>query len=223
MKIQIEDLTIKYKFLKREKTILNNVNFKIEEGSLTAITGKSGCGKTTLIESIAGLIKSDGKILIDEININGLKEKERALFRLNNIGYISQFPSLIDELDVEHNITLSIHLNNKVEDHPYINHLMDLLNITDIRKNYPCELSGGQRQRVVLARAMVNKPKLVLADEPTGNLDNINTLGVLEALKKCQREYNQTILLVTHNINVAKQCDRIFMLEDCAIKELIIK
>lgn len=216
MLIEINQLSMKY----RKHQILNSINLKIDENSFIGITGKSGSGKTTLLNLIGGLIKPfSGEILIKGQDITKYNETKLAEYRRKRIGFVFQSYNLMSELTVYENILLPIHLDKQKEDANYIHQIMQVLDIVQLKEAYPDELSGGEQQRVAIARAMANKPVLILADEPTGNLDEENSLIVLNLLKECQRLYNQTILLVTHDINIAKQCDHIFMIENGSIIE----
>lgn len=216
MLIEINQLSMKY----RKHQILNSINLKIDENSFIGITGKSGSGKTTLLNLIGGLIKPfSGEILIKGQDITKYNETKPAEYRRKRIGFVFQSYNLMSELTVYENILLPIHLDKQKEDANYIHQIMQILDIVQLKEAYPDELSGGEQQRVAIARAMANKPVLILADEPTGNLDEENSLIVLNLLKECQRLYNQTILLVTHDINIAKQCDHIFMIENGSIIE----
>lgn len=216
MLIEIKQLSVKY----RKHQILNSINLKIEENSFIGITGKSGSGKTTLLNLIGGLIKPfSGEILINGQDITKYNEAKLAEYRRKKIGFVFQSYNLMSELTVYENILLPIHLDKQKEDVNYIHQIMQILDIVHLKEAYPDELSGGEQQRVAIARAMANKPVLILADEPTGNLDEENSLIVLNLLKECQCLYNQTILLVTHDINIAKQCDHIFIIENGSIKE----
>ena len=200
--------------------ILNAIDLNIEANSFVAITGRSGSGKTTLLNLIGGLLKPvSGEICVNGEKITSYHEARLAEYRRKNIGYVFQTYNLMPELTVYENILLPIHLDKQKEDQKYIDQIMKTLNIEQLKDAYIDELSGGEQQRAALARAMANKPILILADEPTGNLDEENSLIVLNLLKTCQRLYNQTILLVTHDMNIAKQCDRIFIIENGSMSE----
>ena len=200
--------------------ILNAIDLNIEANSFVAITGRSGSGKTTLLNLIGGLLKPvSGEICVNGEKITSYHEARLAEYRRKNIGYVFQTYNLMPELTVYENILLPIHLDKQKEDQKYIDQIMKTLNIEQLKDAYIDELSGGEQQRAALARAMANKPILILADEPTGNLDEENSLIVLNLLKTCQRLYNQTILLVTHDMNIAKQFDRIFIIENGSMSE----
>ena len=197
-----------------EVKALNNINFKINKGEFVVIVGKSGSGKSTLLHLMAGLeTPTEGKIVIDGVDIASSSEKERSLMRRKKIGLIFQAYNLIPILNVEENIKLAT-MNNKNKDEKYIEDIMDLLDIKNRRNHLPNQLSGGQQQRVAIARALVNKPAIILADEPTGNLDTKTEEEVLKLLKKSQKAYNQTIIMITHNLNIAKYADRVINIQD---------
>ena len=212
--LSIENLTKVYGSKEIEVKALNNINLKINEGEFVVIVGKSGSGKSTLLHLMAGLeTPTEGKIVIDGVDIASLNEKERSLMRRKKIGLIFQAYNLIPILNVEENIKLAT-MNNKNKDEKYIEDIMDLLDIKSRRNHLPNQLSGGQQQRVAIARALVNKPAIILADEPTGNLDTKTEEEVLKLLKKSQKAYNQTIIMITHNLNIAKYADRVINIQD---------
>lgn len=212
--LSIENLTKVYGSKEIEVKALNNINLKINEGEFVVIVGKSGSGKSTLLHLMAGLeTPTEGKIVIDGVDIASLSEKERSLMRRKKIGLIFQAYNLIPILNVEENIKLAT-MNSKNKDEKYIEDIMDLLDIKSRRNHLPNQLSGGQQQRVAIARALVNKPAIILADEPTGNLDTKTEEEVLKLLKKSQKAYNQTIIMITHNLNIAKYADRVINIQD---------
>ena len=212
--LSIENLTKVYGSKEIEVKALNNINFKINKGEFVVIVGKSGSGKSTLLHLMAGLeTPTEGKIVIDGVDIASLNEKERSLMRRKKIGLIFQAYNLIPILNVEENIKLAT-MNNKNKDEKYIEDIMDLLDIKNRRNHLPNQLSGGQQQRVAIARALVNKPAIILADEPTGNLDTKTEEEVLKLLKKSQKAYNQTIIMITHNLNITKYADRVINIQD---------
>ena len=193
---------------------LKNINLSIKQGEFIAITGASGSGKSTLLHLLGGVDKpSSGKVIVDNIDIYSLKEKELSIFRRRKVGFIFQFYNLIPVLTAEENILMPLLLDNKKEDKDYINELLTILDITNRRTHLPSELSGGQQQRVSIGRALAYKPSIVLADEPTGNLDSKNSKEIVELLKFSVKKYNQTLILITHDINIAKQADRIINIE----------
>ena len=212
--LSIENLTKVYGSKEIEVKALNNINLKINKGEFVVIVGKSGSGKSTLLHLMAGLeTPTEGKIVIDGVDIASLSEKERSLMRREKIGLIFQAYNLIPILNVEENIKLAT-MNNKNKDEKYIEDIMDLLDIKSRRNHLPNQLSGGQQQRVAISRALVNKPAIILADEPTGNLDTKTEEEVLKLLKKSQKAYNQTIIMITHNLNIAKYADRVINIQD---------
>ncbi|KPI49875.1 MULTISPECIES: ABC transporter ATP-binding protein [unclassified Clostridioides] len=195
---------------------LNGVSIEIERATFTAIVGTSGSGKSTLLNIIGGLDNpTSGDVIIKGKNISKIGKKDLTVFRRRNIGFIFQNYSLIPVLNTYDNITLPVTLDrgNNV-DHEYIEMLMNTLGIWDKRLKFPNELSGGQQQRVAIARALANKPALILADEPTGNLDSKTTMEVVCLLKESSAKFHQTILMVTHNENIAQVCDSIIHIED---------
>ncbi|MCC0643265.1 MULTISPECIES: ABC transporter ATP-binding protein [unclassified Clostridioides] len=195
---------------------LNGVSIEIEQATFTAIVGTSGSGKSTLLNIIGGLDNpSSGDVIIKGKNISKLRKKDLTVFRRRNIGFIFQNYSLIPVLNVYDNIALPVALDKgSYVDHDYIEMLMNTLGIWDKRLKFPSELSGGQQQRVAIARALSNKPALILADEPTGNLDSKTTMEVVCLLKESSAKFHQTILMVTHNENIAQICDSIIHIED---------
>ncbi|MCC0636473.1 MULTISPECIES: ABC transporter ATP-binding protein [unclassified Clostridioides] len=195
---------------------LNGVSIEIEKATFTAIVGTSGSGKSTLLNIIGGLDSpSSGDVIIKGKNISKLRKKDLTVFRRRNIGFIFQNYSLIPVLNVYDNIALPVTLDKgNYVDHSYIEMLMNTLGIWDKRLKFPSELSGGQQQRVAIARALANKPALILADEPTGNLDSKTTMEVVCLLKESSAKFHQTILMVTHNENIAQICDSIIHIED---------
>lgn len=194
---------------------LNHISIDIEEGTIVAITGTSGSGKSTLLHVIGGLESPDaGEVYIENKNIYKLSQQQLTILRRRRIGFIFQFYNLVPTINVYENIVLPIHLDGQDEDKEYIEELLEMLNLEDKKYNYIDELSGGQQQRVAIARALASKPEIILADEPTGNLDSVNSQEVLDVLRKSQRKYNQTIILVTHDARIASYADRIIRIED---------
>ncbi|HBG7260527.1 ABC transporter ATP-binding protein [Clostridioides difficile] len=195
---------------------LNGVSIEIERDTFTAIVGTSGSGKSTLLNIIGGLNNpTSGDVIIKGKNISKIGKKDLTVFRRRNIGFIFQNYSLMPVLNTYDNIALPVTLDkgNHI-DHEYIEMLMKTLGIWDKRLKFPSELSGGQQQRVAIARALANKPALILADEPTGNLDSKTTMEVVCLLKESSAKFHQTILMVTHNENIAQVCDSIIHIED---------
>lgn len=217
--LKIKDLSKTYGKDEAKVNALNNVNLEIHKGEFVVIVGKSGSGKSTLLHIMTGLeTPTKGDVFIDNIKIASLNEKERSLLRKENIGLIFQSYNLIPVLTVEENIKLpTINTNNKDED--YVNELMALLSLDNRKTHLPNELSGGQQQRVAIARALVNKPSIIFADEPTGNLDTKTELEVLNLLKESQKKYKQTIVMITHNMDIIKYADRVIQIEDGFVRE----
>lgn len=217
--LKVKNLTKTYGKDQTKVNALNDVNLEINKGEFVAIVGKSGSGKSTLLHIMAGLeTPSVGDVLIDNISLSSLDEKKRSLLRKEKIGLIFQSYNLIPVLTVEENIKLpTINTNN--QDDNYVNELMEMLSIKDRNTHLPNELSGGQQQRVAIARALVNKPAIIFADEPTGNLDTKTETEVLKLLKESQKKYNQTIVMITHNVNILEYVDRVIKIEDGFIRE----
>ncbi len=194
---------------------LDGVNLTVEEGEFIAITGASGSGKSTLLHCIGSVdIPTSGSILINGEDIHKLNDEKQSKMRRSSIGLIYQFYNLIPTLNVLENISLPADLDGKKIDVTYENELIELLGLRDRVKHLPNELSGGQQQRVSIARALINHPVLLLADEPTGNLDSKNSKEIMELLVSANTKYNQTIILVTHDMNLAKYAKRIITIED---------
>ncbi|EQK45266.1 MULTISPECIES: ABC transporter ATP-binding protein [Paraclostridium] len=198
---------------------LNNVNINIEKGEFVAIIGPSGSGKSTLLHLLGGLEKiSSGSIKVNGKDISKLKDMELAEYRRKEVGFVFQQYNLIPVLNVEENIELPLMLGNDDIDEIYINELIDVLGLKDRKNHLPSQLSGGQQQRVAIGRALSTKPSIILADEPTGNLDSKTTDEVMELLKKSIRKFKQTLIVITHDINIAKKADRIINIVDGTIK-----
>lgn len=197
-------------------TALSDVTLSAEQGEFAAIVGASGSGKSTLLNLIGGLdVPTRGKVVIRDHDIAELKRKELTIFRRRNIGFVFQNYSLMPVLNVYDNVALPVTFDKgKYMDHSYIEDLLKELGLWEKRKSYPNELSGGQQQRAALARALANKPAIILADEPTGNLDSRTAIEVMGLLKSSSKKYNQTILMVTHNEALAQTCDRMIRIED---------
>lgn len=199
---------------------LDDVSFTVEKGEFLAIIGASGSGKSTLLHILGGVDKaSSGEVFINERNITYMSCEQSAIFRRQNIGLIYQFYNLIPVLDVEENITLPLKLDGKNVNQSELNAIIEMLDLKNRKHHLPSELSGGQQQRVAIGRAVISKPQLILADEPTGNLDQRNGKEVLSYLKHINETQKQTIILVTHDMTVAKQAKRIIKMEDGKIVE----
>lgn len=213
--IEVKNLNKIYGSGEAEVKALKNINLNIEQGEFVAIVGQSGSGKSTLLHLIGGVdIPSSGEVIIDGKNIYKLKEKELSILRRRKLGFIFQFFNLIPVLTVQENIEMPVLLDNEKIDKKYMSELLRILGLEERKNNYPSQLSGGQQQRVSIGRALANKPSIILADEPTGNLDSKNSKEVLELLKYCAKKYNQTLILITHDINIAKSSDRVITIED---------
>ena len=213
--IEIKNLCKVYGKGEVEVKALDNINLNIEQGEFVAIVGPSGSGKSTLLHLLGGVDKpTSGEVIIKGESIYKLKEKELSILRRRNLGFVFQFFNLIPVLTAEENIEMPVLLDNGKIDKNYMNELLKLLGLEERRNHHPAELSGGQQQRVSIGRALANKPSIILADEPTGNLDSKNSKEVLELLKYCAKKYNQTLILITHDINIAKSADRVITIED---------
>lgn len=198
---------------------LDNININIEKGEFVAIIGPSGSGKSTLLHLLGGLERlSGGSIKVNEKDISKLKDKDLAEYRRKEVGFVFQQYNLIPVLNVEENIELPLMLGNDDIDEIYISELIDILGLKERKKHLPSQLSGGQQQRVAIGRALSTKPSIILADEPTGNLDSKTTEEVMELLKKSIKKYNQTLIVITHDQNIAKKADRIINIVDGHIK-----
>lgn len=199
---------------------LKNVNFSIKKGEFISIIGESGSGKSTLLNVIGMLDNpTSGKIIIDGVEQKSMSMDQQAIFRRDNIGFIFQSFNLIQELTVEQNIAFPILLSHKKPEMQRIDSIIRKLGLNERRDHMPSQLSGGQQQRVAIGRALVTEPKLILADEPTGNLDSKNSQEVIRLLLETSKEYNKTVLLITHNAGIAKLADRIFYVKDGYIDE----
>ena len=213
--IEVKNLSKIYGSGEAEVKALKNINLNIEQGEFVAIVGPSGSGKSTLLNLLGGVDKpSSGEVIIKGESIYKLREKELSILRRRKLGFVFQFFNLIPVLTAEENIEMPVLLDNGKIDKNYMNELLKLLGLEERRNHHPSELSGGQQQRVSIGRALANKPSIILADEPTGNLDSKNSKEVLELLKYCAKKYNQTLILLTHDINIAKSADRVITIED---------
>ena len=213
--LRVENLTKIYGKDSTKVTALDNVSFSVEKGEFAAIVGASGSGKSTLLHLIGGVDRpTSGKVYIGDRDIYDLDDDSLAIFRRRQIGLIYQFYNLIPILNVEENITLPLALDGRVVDKNELDKLIDLLGLSDRKEHLPNELSGGQQQRTSIGRALITRPSIILADEPTGNLDSGSGSEVVSLLKKSNKEYKQTIVMITHNMEIAKCADRIIELED---------
>ena len=200
---------------------LKNVSFSLEKGQFAAVVGESGSGKSTLLNCIGALdTPTSGTIQIDGQDLFSMKEEKRTIFRRRNIGFIFQSFQLVPELDVEQNIIFPLLLDYKKPNPSKVEEILEVLGLTARRHHLPSQLSAGQQQRVAIGRALITKPKLILADEPTGNLDSKNSSDVIALLTQASRRYQQTILMITHNSNLTASVDRVFRVRDGVLKEL---
>ena len=194
---------------------VDGISFSVEKGSFTAIVGTSGSGKTTLLNLLGGLDYADsGEVIVDGHSILNMKEEELTIFRRRNIGFVFQNYNLVSVQNVYKNIVLPIRLDGNRPDKVYIGHICDVLGIDKKMDRYPNQLSGGQQQRAAIARALASRPSILLADEPTGNLDSRSTQEVLGLLKLTGERFHQTIVMITHNEALAQLCDRVIHVED---------
>ena len=217
--LKIENLSKTYGKNEAKVDALKNINLSINKGEFVAIVGPSGSGKSTLLHLIGGVDKpSEGKVYINDVDIYNLKEKDLSIFRRRNVGLIYQFYNLIPVLSAKENILLPAELDNRKIDKEYLDDLLNTLGLKERENHLPNELSGGQQQRTSIGRALINRPAVILADEPTGNLDSKNSKEVLELLKLSVKKYNQTLIMITHDSNIALQADRVITIEDGIIK-----
>lgn len=200
---------------------LKKVSFSVPKGEYVAIVGESGSGKSTLLNMIGALDNpTSGKVLIDGKDIFKMKESKLTIFRRRNIGFIFQAFNLIPELTVEQNIIFPVLLDYQKPDQRYLEELLEVLNLKDRRNHLPSQLSGGQQQRVAIGRALITRPALILADEPTGNLDSQNSSEVITLLKNASKRYAQTIIMITHNRSIAQTADRVLQVSDGVLTDL---
>ena len=213
--LRVENLTKIYGKNETRVVALDNVNFSVEKGEFVAIVGASGSGKSTLLHLIGGVDRpTHGKVYIDNKDIYQMNDDKLAIFRRRQIGLIYQFYNLIPILNIEENITLPLDLDNRKVDKNELNNLIKLLGLDKRKKHLPNQLSGGEQQRCSIGRALITKPSIILADEPTGNLDTKASDEIVELLRKSNKEYKQTIIMITHNMEIAKCADRIIKIED---------
>ena len=218
--LKVENLTKIYGKDTTKVIALDNISFTIEKGEFVAIVGASGSGKSTLLHIIGGVDRpTSGKVYIDGKDIFKLNDDKLAIFRRRQIGLIYQFYNLIPILNVEENISLPLSLDNREIDKEELNEMLKLLGLENRKKHLPNELSGGQQQRTSIGRALITKPTIILADEPTGNLDSKSSDEIVALLKKSNKDLKQTIIMITHNMEIAKYADRIIKIEDGKIVE----
>ncbi|MEE0967502.1 MAG: ABC transporter ATP-binding protein [Bacilli bacterium] len=218
--LEIKNLTKIYGKGDNQVIALDNVSFEVEQGEFIAIIGPSGSGKSTLLHLIGGVDKpTSGEVYVNGVNVYKQSEENLAIFRRREVGLIYQFYNLIPMLTVEENMTLPVLLDNRKVDYERYHEILNLLMLHGRSQHLPKELSGGQQQRVSIGRALMNNPSVILADEPTGNLDSQNSKEVIDLLKLTQKKYNQTLIIITHDERIAMQADRIVVIEDGKIKK----
>lgn len=218
--LKVENLTKTYGNGENLVNAVDDVSFSVEKGEFLAIVGASGSGKSTLLHLIGGVDRpTSGKIFVDGNDISKMNDDKLAVFRRRQVGIVYQFYNLIPILTVEENITLPCDLDGRGVDRERLEMILDSFGLRARRKHLPNQLSGGQQQRTSIARALINNPSLVLADEPTGNLDSKSSEEVMSMLKICNQSYGQTVIMITHNLDIAKQADRIITISDGKIVE----
>ena len=218
--LKVENLSKVYGAKENKVVALDNVSFSVNKGEFVAIVGHSGSGKSTLLHLIGGVDRpTKGKVIIEGNDIYTLNDDNLAIFRRRQVGLIYQFYNLIPILNVEENIVLPLELDGKKVDKNELNELLDTLGLTNRRTHLPNELSGGQQQRTSIGMAIITHPAIILADEPTGNLDSKASEEIMELLKLSNKKYKQTIIMITHNLELAAQADRVMTIEDGHIKE----
>ena len=213
--LTVENLTKIYGAGNAEVRALDGVSFSVEKGEFLAIIGPSGSGKSTLLHALGGVDRpTSGKVYMNGQDVYAQNEEQLAIFRRRHVGLIYQFYNLIPVLNVVENMTLPVRMDGRRVNEERLNELLHLLALEDRKNNLPNQLSGGQQQRVSIGRALMNAPEIVLADEPTGNLDSKNSREIVELLKLSNRKYNQTLIVITHDEQIALQADRVIAIED---------
>lgn len=213
--LKVENLKRVYGTGASKVVALDNVSFTVEKGEFVSIVGASGSGKSTLLHLIGGVDRpTSGKVFINDEDIYKLNNDDLAIFRRRQIGLIYQFYNLIPILNVIENISLPLELDGRKPDKKDLNEMLELLGLENRKSHLPSQLSGGEQQRVSIGRALITRPSLILADEPTGNLDSKASEEIVNLLKKTNKKYNQTIIMITHNLEIAKMTDRIITIED---------
>ena len=213
--LRVENLCKTYGKGKNEVKALDNVSFSVKKGEFIAIIGPSGSGKSTLLHILGGVDKpTSGKVFMNDHDVYVQNDEQLAIFRRRQVGLICQFYNLIPVLNVVENMTLPLKLDGQKVNEERVNELLELLGLAERRKHLPSQLSGGQQQRVSIGRALINAPALVLADEPTGNLDSKSSQEIIGLLKYSNKKYGQTLVVITHDENIALQADRIIRIED---------
>lgn len=219
--LKVQNLCKTYGTGENSVKALKNVSFTMQKGEFATVVGESGSGKTTLLNCIGGLDNPTfGKIYLNGEDIFKMKESELTIFRRRNIGFIFQSFQLIPELTVEQNIIFPLLLDYRKPNQKAVDEILDILGLLDRRHHLPSQLSGGQQQRTAIGRALITKPTVILADEPTGNLDSKSSRDVMDLLVRASRHYKQTILMITHNINLTSYADRVFQVTDGILTDL---
>lgn len=221
--LKVEGLTKHYGAGERLVKAVDQVSFQVEKGEFISISGKSGSGKSTLLHLIGGLEHADsGRVVIDENEIGVLDDEARSVFRRRNIGFVFQSYNLLPTLNVRDNIVLPLGLDGKKADVDFFHEVISILEIADKLDNFPNSLSGGEQQRVAIARALLSKPALILADEPTGNLDSETSRNVVQLIEKTGRYFGQTMIMVTHDEELARRADRMIYIEKGKIARIAL-
>ena len=213
--VKTKNLKKYYKLGDNTVKALDGVDFQVEEGKFTAIVGKSGSGKSTLLHMIGGLdVPTDGQVIVDGRDLSQMDREQLAIFRRRKVGFVFQSYNLVQDLNVYENVILPAELDGARVDKAFVDEILDLLKINEKRESLPCTLSGGQQQRVAIARALASKPSIILADEPTGNLDTATSHDVMGLLRVVAKQFHQTIVLITHDWDIAQLADKIVRIED---------
>lgn len=219
--LKVEKLCKTYGKGETQVNALKDVSFTMQKGEFAAVVGESGSGKSTLLNCIGGLDNpTSGKVFLEGKDLFSMKEENRTVFRRRNIGFVFQSFQLVPELTVEQNIIFPILLDYQRPDPALVNEVLQVLGLSERKNHLPSQLSGGQQQRVAIGRALITKPMLILADEPTGNLDSKNSQDVMDILVKASRHYQQTILMITHNVNLTSSVDRVLRVTDGVLTDL---
>ena len=219
--LRTEQVTKIYGSSENQVYAVNGVSFSVEQGEFVAIVGRSGSGKSTLMHMLGGVDRpTSGKVFIENEDIYQLSDDKLAIFRRRQVGLIYQFFNLVPVLNVEENMTLPVELDGKVPDKEFFKELVNTLGLENRLRHLPNELSGGQQQRVAIGRALMNRPAILLADEPTGNLDSKASGEIMELLKVFNQKYKQTLVMITHDLELAKQADRVLNMEDGRLVEI---
>ena len=222
--LRIENLTKKYGKGQNQVTAIDNISFSVEKGEFVAIVGPSGSGKSTLLHLLGGAdIPTSGKVFIEGMDMYAMNENQLSILRRRKVGFIFQAYNLIPVLTAEENILMPLLLDGRKPEGKYLGELLTILDLEQRRKHLPSQLSGGQQQRVSIGRALINKPSIILADEPTGNLDSKNSKEVIELLKYSVKKYNQTLILISHDMNIAAAADRVINIVDGKLVEEAVK